>query len=757
MVPYDKNPLFVGRDSLLRDLREKLQETKPKKYQHRIAISGMGGVGKTQVAIEYSNRYRDDYSAIYWISAVNQAALLSGFRGIATETKCLPAGSEELTAVKEAQKVLSWLQLQKNWLLVIDNLDDVSVADGFLPRMDTGHTLITTRNPDAKRIPAEGFEIRELSQFEAVELLVISSELSEIDFPTLRKDATTVVDELRCLPLAIDQAAALIRSSRISINTFLNLYRNSRKEVLQEKSGSKHIYPNSVAATFLLSMDRLKETKYGTQATKLLHLFVFLNPDGILIEFLQAGRDGSEELRQLMENEFVFNRSVAMLVELSLVRRSQKEDSIILHRLIQAVVQDELEDDTLRHCSAQVIDICSAAFPNTWENKESRERCRLFESQAVNSAFEAARLVKCKKAGDTLYHLGSFLLDDGKFQDSERLFKRCQGLFGRLMGTEHQETLKSTNYLASTYRAQGKMQNAAALHEQVLEARKRTLGEEHPDTLQSMSNLASTYWAQGKLQDAAALHEQVLEARKRTPGEEHPDTLRSMNNLASTYRDQGKLQDAAALNEKVLEARKRTLGEEHPDTLTSMNNMAEIYRHQGRMQDAAALNEKVLEARKRTLGDEHPHTLLGMNNLAATYSTQGKILDAAVLFEKVLEAKKRMLGEEHPDTLRAMNNLAETYWAQGNILAAAALHEKVLELSKRTLGEEHPHTFISMNNLALTYNDLSRTMEAIDLMQQSVDGSRKVLGDDHPDTVNRKQWLVEWKSLPVDSVNLNTP
>jgi len=659
MVPYDQNPLFVGRDDLLRDLREKLQETKPKTYQHRIAIYGMGGVGKTQVVIEYANRYKDDYSDIYWISAANQAALFSGFRGIATETKCLPAGSEHLTTVEVTQKVISWLRSLKNWLLVIDNLDDISVADGFLPRMDTGHTIITTRNPDAKKIPAEGFEIPLLGPSAAVELLVGGSELTEVDFPTLRKDARTVVDELGYLALAIDQASAFIRSSRITINNFLNLYRKSRKRVLREKSGSEHIYPNSVAATFLLSMDKLKETKYGPQATRLLQLFVFLNPDGILVEFLKAGRDGSEDLRQLMDDEFGFNRSVAMLVELSLVRRSQKEDSIILHRLIQAVVQDELEEDTLRHYSAQVIDICSAAFPNTWENKEARARCRLFESQAVNSAFKAAGFVECTKAADTLYHFGSFLWDDGKFQDSEKLFKRCQGLFGRLMGTEHQETLNSMNNLALTYWAQGKLQDAAALHKKELEARKRTLGEEHPHTLNSMNNLAETYWDQGKIWDAAALHEKVLEARKRTLGEEHPDTLQSMNNLAETYRAQGKIRDAAALHEKVLEARKRTLGEEHPDTLNSMNNLAEMYWAQGKIRDAAALHEKVLEAGKRTLGEEHPDTLNSMNNLALTYNDLNRTMEAFDLMQQSADGSRKVLGDDHPNTVYRKQWLAK--------------------------------------------------------------------------------------------------
>jgi nucleoside-triphosphatase THEP1 len=233
MVPYDQNPHFVGRDDILSRLRAKLQESNPKQYKHRIAIYGMGGVGKTQVAIQYVYRYRNVYSDIFWISAANQAALLSGFQEMATMTACIPSGTERLNTIDVAKQVLSWLRVQENWLLVIDNLDDVSVADGYLPRMDKGgHTLITTRNPDATRIPAEGLEIPVLGRTEAVELLLGSSEGNAV--PSLWNDALMVVDELGHLPLAIDQASALIRSLG-DITKFLTLYRSSRKQV----SGAK--------------------------------------------------------------------------------------------------------------------------------------------------------------------------------------------------------------------------------------------------------------------------------------------------------------------------------------------------------------------------------------------------------------------------------------------------------------------------------------------------------------------------------------
>lgn len=159
LVPYDVNPHFVGRKEILKTLRKKLCEVEQKQYNHRIALYGLGGVGKTQTALAYVYAYKMDYDAIYWITGVNEASLLSGFQEIANTTGLLK-GNADIQPTDVAKTVLSWLRNQDNWLLVIDNLDDVSVVDGYLPHRDERkHTIITTRNPNFDEIPAGGLEI----------------------------------------------------------------------------------------------------------------------------------------------------------------------------------------------------------------------------------------------------------------------------------------------------------------------------------------------------------------------------------------------------------------------------------------------------------------------------------------------------------------------------------------------------------------------------------------------------------------------
>jgi hypothetical protein len=194
MIPYDRNPFFVGRDNILIGLRLKLQESKPQwHYNHRVAIFEMGGVGKTQIAIEYVYRHENDYADIYWIPASAQEALLSGFQVIGEKTGCLSPGTDRSKPIKVAKVVYGWLRRQENWLLVIDNLDDVSVVDGLLPAIDTsGHTLITKRNPDATNIPVEGLEIPILGENDSIELLLRRSDIRETDFPSYTDEAVHI-------------------------------------------------------------------------------------------------------------------------------------------------------------------------------------------------------------------------------------------------------------------------------------------------------------------------------------------------------------------------------------------------------------------------------------------------------------------------------------------------------------------------------------------------------------------------------------
>lgn len=751
-MPYEMNPHFTGRDHLLTLLSEKLRDATPQRYNHRVAVYGMGGVGKTQLAIEYVYRSRGNYHSIFWISSADQAALLSGFQDIARMTGCLPdlAGSN-LTPSEVAKAVLSWLQQREGWLLIMDNMDDIDVAVDYLPKMTQGgHTLVTTRNPNHLSIPAEGLEIPVLDKEGAIKLLILRSQIDCTDDPSVTTHASEIVKKLGYLALAIEQAAAFIRSSVNGMVEFLAIYHKSRQRFLQRNLPKSHPYSNSLAATFLVSYNKVHDDpNYGKQATTLLRLLAFLNPDGILVDFLRSGSQGLDDaFRQVIEDEIVFHDALELLQRYSLVTLSQQNDAIIIHRLVQAVIKDELDVNELQTFRENIISVCSLVFPfvDDTMTMTDRMKCRRLQSQVLEPAIMAAE-VSSVPVLFLLYKIGTFLLDDGKFQDSERVIRLSVEISTKLFSAEHPDTLVAMSWLAETFRRSGKWDQAAGLNEQVLEGRKRAVGEGHQDTLTAMSSLALTYRFQGNINRAKTMFNMVLEARKRIQGEDHYDTLTSMFYLALTLSDQGELDQAVAMVARVWEARKRLLGGEHPQTLSAMADLAYLWIQVGKYTEAEVMGKKVLEAKKRILGEAHTDTLVSMGILAGALKSQGKLSEAMTLEEKLLETSRQILGDEHPETLIGMNNLAMTLWYQGKRDEAGAMGQKVLETKIRVMGAEHPDTLISMENQAYVYNSLGRRLEARELIQKAVDESRIVLGEDHPHTLDRIQMLNSWLGI----------
>jgi tetratricopeptide (TPR) repeat protein len=513
MVPYERNELFVGRKDLLSRLFTQLYESKQYQYNHRVALYGLGGIGKTQTALAYLYSNRACYDSIFWISGISQASLLTDFQRIAILTKC-DHDNINTDPFQYVKKVHDWLNAQISWLLVIDNLDDINVINGFLPMNDCQkHTLITTRNPNSTGIPAQGLEVPLLTPEDSVNLLSSLSNIAIVANSPEREQANQIVHELGFLPLGIEQAAAYVREVAGDFATFLNHYQENRKDVYQWMPQGNRSYAHSVATTWLMSFNIVRSN--NSLAAELFQLLSFFNPDGILIDFLQSGVEAlQEDLRKVVSNRIDMSKALMELERFSLLKWSRPAKTLLLHRLVQAVVRDEMSNADLMSFRTTIINLCDRSFPQKGTN-EKRATRRVYLGQVMVPLLDPD-VIRSEKSVNVMIRVGCFLRDDGKFDDSERLLLQATIISGEILGPEHPGTLSSMNNLAVTYRAQGKTAEAAELHEEVLQKRRRILGDDHPDTLTTMDNLAATYQAQGKTAEAAELHEEVLQ--KRTGG-----------------------------------------------------------------------------------------------------------------------------------------------------------------------------------------------------------------------------------------------
>jgi tetratricopeptide (TPR) repeat protein len=686
LVPYEENRHFVGRRELLQLLREALCEVTEKQYNHRVALYGLGGVGKTQTALAYVYSKKEKYDGIYWINAVSEASLLSSFQEIGKRAGCLETVSDT-ESVDVAKAVLLWLRQQESWLVIFDNLDDITIIDGFLPDSSSGrHTLITTRNPNASGIPAKGLEVGLPSVDEAVEHLlnrasVIGTEREQIE-------AACIAKELGYLPLAIEQAAAYVRELSGNIFTFLPDYHKNTKELHEWVPQGTWTYSNSVASTWLLPFQLIKAQ--SPRASRLLQLFAFLNPDRVALEFLARNAKAFDDdplLKSVFSHRLELWKALVLLERLSLIKWSRTDHNIVIHRLVQSVMKDNMPDTESKIYKGMVVSLCNIAFP-TQISDETRQLCREYQDQIIVPLVECSIAINTEKAAHVLSRVGRFLMYDGKFAASEHVLLRAIGLYTEILGQEHSDTLTTMNSLALTYWRMGRPAASAQLHEKLFDIMNQANGKEHPDTLKSMNNLAEAYRRQGRVYESLQLFEKVLAIRREFYGGEHADTMISMNNLALAYLHDGLVVDSLRLFEDVVSVKKRVLGEEHLDTLFSLNNLGVHYCHQGWGTKAVQVLENVLARREIILGADHIDTLRTMNDLARAYREQGNMTLSTHLYIKVLNARKRILGEEHPDTLFIMQRLIEAGFEVPEVDdACLALSMSAVSIESRDFGQ----------------------------------------------------------------------
>ncbi|QRV95743.1 kinesin light chain [Ceratobasidium sp. AG-Ba] len=679
-------------------------------------LYGLGGAGKTQLALKAVDETRDMWTDVVFVDATSNetaTAMLAGF-------------AKEKGIGETYGSALKWLaNRHERWLMIIDNADDPSVdIKRYSPTGRSGSILITTRMSQYVRLasgPDSIYEVTGMRPDEAMKLLLRTAMMSEDDISEADHEAASdLFRSFGYLALAIMQAGAYICCSRLSISQYRDMFVQHRRATLErynELNVKADDYNKSVYTTWHMSYKLL-----SPNAQQLLHLLAFVHNGDITEDmFRRAAQNIPTYAPEIPETEHEtqvrthvarwleaycdpsgawdtgkFSSTMTELLSYSLISYDRVNRVYSLHVLVHdwsSTVIDHGMDVAIEHTAlllAVSIDYDDNLESLAYKRAIELHVGRLLERRTQPSPNNAARF------GQLYFRVGKWKLKEN--MEAIVVEGRKQAL-----GEEHTATLASMDNLAVTYSQQGRYRDAAKLQEQVVGIWKRVSGHEHRDTLISMRNLASTYYRLGRYTDAQSLQQHILDTSTRVHGHDHPDTLLSMHELALTYQAQGRYDQAEALLLKVVDASKRVSGDEHPETLTSMHALASIYYYQGRYDEAESMQEHVVEVSKRRQGDEHPDTLDTMGDLALTYLAKGRYGEAEGLRMKVLEACKRVYGEVHPETLMCMHNLGCTYYDQGRYEQAEELQKRVVEEREHVLGAGHPHRLLSMRQLLSTY------------------------------------------------------
>src|SRR5450755_3301687 len=724
-IPYPRNTFFLGRDELLARLHAQLQAgqttalsqpppTGQALAQSPQAISGLGGIGKTQLAIEYAYRYHQDYEAVLWAPAENKESLISSYSALATLLN-LPertAGDQEITIAA----VKRWLQTHQKWLLILDNADDLELLPPFLPPVPGGHILLTTRAYDMRRL-ATRLEVETLPTEQGALLLLRRAALLPLD-GTLEQAAADeqrlareLTEELGGLPLALDQAGAYLEATGMSLDEYLQIYQIHRQTLLNERRSLVTDHPEPVATTWSLAFERV-EAK-SPAAADLLRLCAYLAPDAIPETILTKGaKHLGDQLAPVAADAFLFSQAIEALRAYSLLARDPRTKTLSVHRLVQAVTQDSLPTDAAQHWKQRAVLAVCAARPDVKDVKQWPACERWLPHALLCATWIEHEQISSPEAALLLNEAGYYLQQRGRYREVEPLFQRALAIREQQLGADHPHTATSLNNLALLYQDQGKYEQAAPLYQRALTIREQQLGALHPDTASSLNNLASLYQAQGKYELAETLYQRALTIREQQLGALHPDTASSLNNLASLYYAQGKYELAEPLYQRALAINMEVYGPEHPDVATDLNNLANLYQTQSKYEQAEPLYQRALAIREQQLGALHPYTATSLNNLAILYDAQGNYEQAEPLYQRALEIKEQQLGAKHPSTATSLNNLANLYQAQGKYELAEPLFRRAISILEQTLGNEHPNTQTGRRNYAGLLRAMGREEEA---------------------------------------------
>ena len=600
VLPFGRNRDFVGRQSHLNQLITMLYTEDTEEDCQRAALVGLGGVGKTQIALElvFQIQKLSPECSVFWVRASDATSFESSYREIGQQLK-IPGLDEDKADVKELVRAKLSQENAGKWILIVDNADDLELlydkADessgshalhDYLPFSFNGAILFTTRDRKAasKYAGPNVILIEEMDDMESRELLKRS-----LQNKCLVEDGDSTIKLLTFLlnlPLAIMQAAAFLNAQDATIAEYLRIYEKSSDNVinlLSEDFEDRRRYSdvkNPVATTWLISFEQIQHR--DRLAAYYMAFMSCINDQDIPRDLLQKTKAIDPLTSQLQKT-----KAIGTLKAFGFIKERIGRESYDMHRLVHIAMQNWLKlNNEWMLWKEKTLKEIADAFP--WPEHENKAKWTMYlpHAQCIITSTKVDRRLE-ELRSRLLHNIGECFRITGKYAEAEKINRQALQLKEKVLGAKHPSTLVTMNNLAYVLGNQGLYAEAEQMHRQTLQLSEKVLGTEHPDTLRSIYNLASVLNNQGKYAEAEQMHQQTLQLREKVLGTEHPDTLNSMDNLALVLNNQGKYAEAEQMHRQALELYEKVLGAEHPDTLISMNNLAIVLKNQGKQMGGA--------------------------------------------------------------------------------------------------------------------------------------------------------------------------
>lgn len=761
-----RNKNFTGREDILVDLRDGLSSSVRVVLPH--ALQGMGGVGKTQVAIEYAYRYAADYDLVWWIPADQPPLVRASLAALAPQLGLPSATASGIESAATA--VLDALrrgQPFKNWLLIFDNADEPEDLIDVIPRSGPGHVLVTSRNHRWEPV-LDTVQVDVFTPSESIEFLRrrIRGELDPAA-------ADALAAELGYLPLALEQAGALQSETGMSIEEYLRLLKEHTVSIMAE--GKSADYPLSMTAAWKLSVSTLEG--YQAEAVALLRLCAFLGPEPIPRDLFPRGAHALQPpLRDLLTDPIKLARAIRELGRFALIRIEGR--TITIHRLIQALLRDDLsapeqqqyrgdahlvlaagapqdpDDDKLWPRYAELV--AHVASSATQLEQSANETVRRFAVNMVRYLYNSGDLGAAQSFAEQFISVWSPVTDAGDRELLRAQLEKANVLRGLgqyaaaydldgttldvaagTFGDRDSLTLWVSSGLGADMRGRGDFAGALELDYRSLDTHREVLGAEHRQTLRAAHNLAVDYGLNSRYPQSRDLHAETYRLRSEGSADiPAQDIVSSWNGLARALRLSGSYAAARDVGQDAYDYAVAALGPDHPRTLeTAIDLSISLRRIAVSYSEAADLARKVFDQARGRFGQYAPLTLAAIVSLTNIQRTSSEITEALALSQEAAEQFGNLYGRGHPYYHGCVGNVALMHRVNGNAQLARELNERALAGLDGRLGRDHHYSLTVAVNLASDMASIGDHAGARALGEESLQRLRSLLGEDHPLTL----------------------
>jgi tetratricopeptide (TPR) repeat protein/DNA-binding XRE family transcriptional regulator len=739
LVPYPRNPFFTGRDEIMKALHLQLDRDRAIALTQSSALHGLGGVGKTQIALEYAYRYMLEYSAVFWIGAETTEHIISSFLRIAEILQVAERNDkDQQQAVGAVQR---WLNTHNGWLLIWDNVEDPDLLLRFLPAVRNGATLLTTRNA-APGAFAQAMDLLPMGREEGTLFLLrraklLSAEATATEALQLASStpeqytaAEGLVSAMGGLPLALDQVGAYSEETGCSLSDYLRRYHFHQTRLLDRRGKLSGYHPHSVSTTFKLALEQVEYEHRA--AAEVLRVCALLHAEGIPEEIFIMGATRLE-LDLIIADTTSFDKVMAVLQSLSLLQHQPETRTLSLHRLVQAVVREWMDEQEHEQWQRRLLTVLNALFPEDpftackWEQCERLLAHVLLVTAADPHCTDSAEQVEvlCKAA--------DYLHERARYEQAEALYQRAIDLGELLSGREHDELARALDGLAFLCGEQGKYGHAEELGSRALRLREEALGPEHPHVAHSLNTLAILYTEQGKYTQAEPLLRQAIRIWEHTAGPDAPQMATPLNRLGLLYWRQGKYQQAEPLLKRATRIWEQAGGPDTLEVASSLNTLALLYWKQGKYAQAESLFQRIVCVEEQAHGPEHPLLAYTLTGQSILYAEQGKYAQAEPLFWRTLQIWEHTWGPDHHQVATSLLNLGELAVAQGKYTQAEPLLQRALRIKELVWGPEHLQMASSLDMLADLYTQQEKYTQAEVLFRRALQIWEQQSEPEHPD------------------------